>query len=126
MGRLKDRVGPSTAVVVLILAFAAGIMALYILGNFLITLTATAPIVAGILMLALVFLALMAIAGFYSDETDDEGEASPERDSLTMLKERYARGEISEEEFEHQVAMLLNVDAIAKEEQEPEPVTEQN
>ena len=85
MGRLKDRVGPSTAVVVLILAFAAGIMALYILGNFLITLTATAPIVAGILMLALVFLALMAIAGFYSDETDDEGEASPERDSLTML-----------------------------------------
>lgn len=126
MGRLKDRVGPSAAVVVLILASAAGMAALYLIANLFITLTATAPIVAGMLMLGLIFIASIAVAGFYSDTTDDKEETSSKRDPLTVLKERYARGEISEEEFEHQVSMLLNVNEIDKEKQKPEPATEQN
>ena len=125
MSRLDDWYGEIT-VVALLLGFGAGVMALYILGNFFITLTATAPILAGMVMFGLVFVAAMAVANFYSDTADSEEEASRERDPLTVLKERYARGELSEEEFEHRVTMLLDVDEIAKETQEDEIVTERN
>jgi len=125
MSHLDDWYGEIT-VVALLLGFGAGIVALYILGNFFVTLTATAPIIAGMLMLGLILFAATAVANFYSDTTDSEEEASHERDPLTVLKKRYARGELSEEEFEHRVTMLLDVDEIAREKQEDELVTERN
>ena len=125
MSHLDDWYGEIT-VVALLLAFGAGMVALYVLGNFFVTLTATAPIVAGMVMFGIVFVAAMAAAGFYSDATDSEEEASHERESLAVLKERYARGELSEEEFEHKVTMLLDVDEIASEKHESELVTERN
>ena len=125
MSHLDDWYGEIT-VVALLLGFGAGVMALFILGNFFMTLTATAPIVAGMVMFGIVFVAAMAVANFYSGTTDSEEELSRERDPLTVLKERYARGELSEEEFEHQVTMLLDVDEIARETQEDEIVTERN
>ena len=125
MSHLDDWYGEIT-VVALLLAFGAGMVALYVLGNFFVTLTATAPIVAGMVMFGIVFVAAMAAADVYSDTTDSEEEASPERDSLAVLKERYARGELSEEEFEHKVTMLLDVDEIASEKHESELVTERN
>ncbi|RJT07444.1 SHOCT domain-containing protein [Halococcus sp. IIIV-5B] len=125
MSHLDDWYGEIT-VVALLLAFGAGIVALYVLGNFFVTLTATAPIVAGMVMFGIVFVAAMAAADFYSDTTDSEEEASHEREPLAVLKERYARGELSEEEFEHKVTMLLDVDEIASEKYESELVTDRN
>lgn len=125
MSHLDDWYGEIT-VVALLLAFGAGMVALYVLGNFFVTLTATAPIVAGMVMFGIVFVIAMVVASFYSDTTDSEEEASHERESLSVLKERYARGELSEEEFEHKVTMLLDVDEIASEKHESELVTERN
>jgi uncharacterized membrane protein len=61
-----------------------------------------------------------------SDATDGEEEATRDRDPLSVLKERYARGDISEETFEQQVTMLLNVDEIADSERDADIMTERN
>jgi hypothetical protein len=44
---------------------------------------------------------------------DDEAKRSTESDPLTALQQRYARGEISEEEFEHRLTTILEADELA-------------
>lgn len=43
-------------------------------------------------------------------EDDCFAEPDPEADALTVLRQRYARGEISDEEFDHRLDRLLGSD----------------
>lgn len=44
---------------------------------------------------------------------DERPEYEPEADPVTELERRYVRGEISEEEFEHRLSVLLDADELA-------------
>lgn len=57
-------------------------------------------------------------------DTEIVEEVARERDSLSVLKERYARGELSEEELEHRVTVLLNIDNVTRSKRESEQITE--
>lgn len=52
------------------------------------------------------------IAWIFNRQRSDEesGEEKPAADPLTTLQERYARGEISESEFEHRVERIIDSD----------------
>lgn len=41
---------------------------------------------------------------------DERSEDEPKADPVTELERRYVRGEISEEEFEHRLSVLLDAD----------------
>lgn len=98
-----------------------------ILGFSLLSLIAIAmPFVAAIILF------ILGLLGFFvwretnhSDASEGEEEETHDRNPLPVLKERYARGELSEEEFEHRVTMLLDVDEIARSNREDEFVAEQ-
>jgi uncharacterized membrane protein len=122
MSNLTDWLGENKAagVLAVILGFGIGVLALVLGFNLLITLATTAPAMVGLVVPLLGMLAVVAVAGIHSDASDDEEEMTREHDPLSVLKERYARGELSEAEFEHQVAMLLDVDEIAGRDQEVE------
>jgi uncharacterized membrane protein len=94
--------------------------------SFLVVLVVKMPLMAAVVVFGLVFVSILWWASNRSVASDGEEEATRERDPLTVLKERYARGEISEETFEHRVTMLLDVDEMAGNEQEAELVAEQN
>lgn len=128
MSRLNDWLDANSAVrlLALICGLGAGILVLALAFGFALSLATIAPMVAGIVVFSLCFLAVMAWARIRSDTSDSKTEASLEGNSLAVLKERYARGEISEEEFEHRVTMLLDVDELFGEKQEAELVAERN
>jgi uncharacterized membrane protein len=94
--------------------------------SFLVVLVVNMPLLAAVVVFGLVFVSILWWASNRSDASDGEEETTRERDPLIVLKERYARGEISEETFEHRVTRLLDVDEIAGNEQEADLVTEQN
>ena len=104
------------AAVVLVALMIFSIPILAILFPVLIVLIAEAPwLLAGALMLGFVgltFVGLMATRSGYLPGTDDE--ETEEVDPLTTLQDRYAAGEISEAEFEHQVERILETDEIAR------------
>ena len=114
MGSLADWFDPHSAsgILAVIFGFGAAIQAL----EFLTTLAATDPLTA---VVAVVYLGLFALFVWMAvhnvtsaDETDGE-ETTGERGALAVLKERYARGELSEAEFERRVKLLLDVDELA-------------
>lgn len=95
----------------------------------------TVVIAEGSPFMAAVMLSFLGFVGFLAwgwwtiissekSRSEPEGGATDERDSFEVLKERYARGEISEEEFEHRLTVLLDVDSIAAGQQEAEKITE--
>jgi hypothetical protein len=115
MDRLNDLDDPITMVVLPTVVF--------VFVSF-ITLAGTPPLVAGLLVAGLVFLGAAASESIGSEASEADQEATSEREPLVMLKERYARGELSEEEFEHRVTKLLDVDEIAESNSEAEPIAE--
>lgn len=67
------------------------------------------------------FAAVMPVAtrmaSWYESRSTDDAEESPsdaseEQDALTRLRERYATGEIDEEEFEQRVERLLETESV--------------
>jgi len=117
MSRLDDWDDPMSTFALLAIIFGF---------TFLVVLVETIPVMDAIVVFGLVFLGVLWWRSDRSDTFDVEEETTRERDPLIVLKERYAHGEISEEEFEHQISMLLDVDEIAGSKQEAEPVTERN
>lgn len=117
MSRLDDWDDPMSTFVLLAIIFGF---------SFLFVLVVNSPLVAALVVFGLGILSIVWWASNHSDATKNEEESTRERDPLAVLKERYARGEISEEKFEQQVTMLLDVDEIAGREQETEHVTERN
>lgn len=122
MGSLADWFDPHSAsgILAVVFGFGAAIQALELLT----TLASTAPPVAGLVVIFLGFFAYIAWATVHNeelgdDETDTE-ESTRDRDALAVLKERYARGELSETEFERRVKLLLDVDELAGDDRERE------
>ena len=115
MSSFADWFDPNSAggILAVVFGFGAGIQAL----EFLTTLAATAPVVAGAVVIGLGILAFSvwgAHSGILNPEESDGGETTHERDPLVLLKQRYARGELSEAEFEHRVSTLLNTEDISE------------
>jgi putative membrane protein len=54
----------------------------------------------GILLIGLVVWAVIRVAGNNANRTEDHRQISSENSPMDILKKRYARGEISKEEFE--------------------------
>ncbi|QKY21174.1 SHOCT domain-containing protein [Halolamina sp. CBA1230] len=55
---------------------------------------------------------VLAILTYYEDE---EGDADPERDDpVATLRERYARGELTEAEFERRLDQLLETEGTGR------------
>jgi uncharacterized membrane protein len=90
---------------------AGGILAVIFGFGLLISLASEAPLV----LLGLGTLVFLAWAGTRLDvfDTDGQAEQVEDRDPLKVLQERYARGEISEEEFEQRLTTVLNADELA-------------
>jgi len=112
MGGLADWFDPNSAGGILAVIFGF-VIVLQIL-EFFMTLAVTAPVVAGIAVFAIAFFAFLAWAAvrnetFETNRTDGEREGR-ESDPLTVLKQRYARGELSEAEFEQRLGTLLDTD----------------
>ena len=111
MGSLADWFDPHSAGGILAVVFGF-VIVLQILGFFT-ALATTAPIVAGVAIFAVALLGVCAWAAarngaFETDGTDDEG-LSHGSDPLVVLKRRYARGELSEAEFERRLGTLLEI-----------------
>ena len=90
---------------------AGGILAVIFGFGLLISLASEAPLV----LLGLGTLVFLAWAGTRLDVfgTDGQTEQVEDHDPLKVLQERYARGEISEEEFEQRLTTVLNADELA-------------
>jgi uncharacterized membrane protein len=90
---------------------AGGILTVIFGFILLLTLATQAPVVLGVLG----FLLFMAWAGIRSGELvpDKSTDEPTEHDPLKLLQKRYARGEISEEEFEQRLTTILNADELA-------------
>ncbi|QLH80074.1 SHOCT domain-containing protein [Halosimplex rubrum] len=54
------------------------------------------------------------LAGRYDSHADDAGDAEPDEaaDALAELRDRYARGDIDEAEFERRVERLLETESV--------------
>lgn len=113
MSRLDDWDDPMSTFVLIMLIF--GFSTLMILAD-------VAPLlaVALVVLLGIGTVSVLAWTGIHLDMFNNSREETREQDPLSVLKERYARGEISEEEFEHRVTMLLDVNEIAGDTQEAE------
>lgn len=121
MSRLDDWDDPMSTLAVLGIIFGF---------TFLVVLVEKMSLLAMLAVLSVLALLVLGLGVLWlvsnRSDAEVEGEATRERDPLTVLQERYARGEISEETFEHQVTMLLDVDELAGREQESELVSERN
>jgi uncharacterized membrane protein len=58
------------------------------------------------------FLLVPVLAILGDALASETGESAPDEDPLEVLRERYAKGEISESEFERQVEKLLATEAV--------------
>ncbi|MCT9095833.1 SHOCT domain-containing protein [Haloarchaeobius sp. HME9146] len=71
-----------------------------------------------------------ALDGAFRGKTTREDLPSSKRDALDTLRERYAQGELSEEQFERKLETLLDTetleDARARVKRDREPETEPN
>lgn len=124
MSHLDDWDDPKSTI-----ALIAAILAVVFAFSFLVVLVEMMPVVAALVVMVVIGMGLLGgwwVVSNHSDAAADEEEPTRDRDPLSVLKERYARGDISEETFEHQVTMLLDVDDIAGRERDAEPVTERN
>ncbi len=53
-----------------------------------------------VLLVAIVTGAILLVRGLWNRGGPDDGQSAPRSDALAILEERYARGEIDDEEFE--------------------------
>lgn len=112
MSSLADWFDPNSAggILTVIFGFAVVLQVL----KFFTALATTAPVVAGVAVFAIVFFAFLAWAavrnGTFETSMGEIEQESRESDPLTVLKRRYARGELSEAEFERRVGTLLDTD----------------
>lgn len=122
MGDLADWFDPNSAGGILAVIFGF-VVVLQIL-EFFTTLAATAPVVAGVAVFAIALLGALTwmIARNGASETSrEDGEREDrESDPLTVLKQRYARGELSEAEFERRLGTLLDTDDHVRTDSEAE------
>ncbi|WP_121822089.1 SHOCT domain-containing protein [Halostella salina] len=83
--------------------------------------TGLAALLVGVLGFAYLKVDLDAVGA-----TDDAGEqAAAEDDPLTVLRDRYARGEIGRDEFERRLDDLLETDPVERErDRDEEPLLE--
>lgn len=110
MSYLEDWDDPMSSITILGIIFGF---------TFLVVLVVKMPLAAA----AVIGIGLAAVLWWVFNRSTT-ADVDVERDPLTVLKERYARGDISEEAFEHQVTTLLDVDEIADRKYEFE--TEEN
>lgn len=107
---------------------ATGAVAILVLGAALVALFAGVP--WWWMVLALGWLVLVPLVGMLTDAVSFDGESgSSEEDPLAVLRDRYARDEISEAEFERKVDRLLETEDVevptaASDEREPERARE--
>ena len=66
------------------------------------------------IMLVLASMAFVGWAGVRTGYLDGSGGASDEPDPLTTLQDRYARGELSEAEFERRLGRILESEATVR------------
>jgi uncharacterized membrane protein len=91
-----------------------GILALLILGAGFVGLFAGFPYFFVIWILG--FAVVLPIVAILFDETDTDSELTGERstdsaDALTSLRDRYARGDLTDEEFERKLDRLLETES---------------
>lgn len=107
-----------------ILAVIFGFVVVVHVLEFFTTLAATAPVVASVAVFAIAFLGVCAWTvaqnGPFEMSADEDEQESRESDPLAVLKQRYARGELSETEFERRIGTLLDTDDRARSDSEPE------
>lgn len=87
---------------------------------------ALAPLIVGLLGFVYLKADTDQIYGWLSSKNNTETD--PEEEALTVLRQRYARGEINQEEFERRLNDLLETETLeqAKEHHEKSMIEEQS
>ncbi len=123
MGGVRDWISENPLFALVALVLGSGVVITSIVFGFvvLVVLIGEAPflipVLAGFLLVAITLAVYAAREGYLSFGSDAE-ETEEDLDPVVELERRYVRGEISEEEFEHRLSVLLDADERAGREEE--------
>lgn len=76
--------------------------------------------------LTAIIIGVLGFAYLKTDIDQNSSDTDPQQDALTILRERYARGEIDQDEFERRLDDLLETETVEQAEQyhEKTPIKE--